>query len=120
VIVISGALVLVALVLLVLGVLGQDLALVYASIGVSVASLLSLLVGILQRRGEPLPGDGHPAVEQPVEPQVAQPGQPSDEQRELVGASVVEHHITLSTNSRVCTLTGTSISSRMPRATCSE
>jgi len=94
VIVISGALVLVALVLLVLGVLGQDLALVYASIGVSVASLLSLLVGILQRRGEPLPGDGHPAVEQPVEqpvePQVAQPGQPSDEQRELVGASVVK------------------------------
>jgi hypothetical protein len=52
VIVLSGALVLVALVLLVFGALDRNLPYVYASIGVSVLSLLLLLVGILQRRDE--------------------------------------------------------------------
>ena len=51
-IVLSGALVLVALVLLVFGALDRNLPYVYASIGVSVLSLLLLLVGILQRRGQ--------------------------------------------------------------------
>ena len=51
-IVLSGALVLVALVLLVFGALDRNLPFVYASIGVSVLSLLLLCVGILQRRGE--------------------------------------------------------------------
>ncbi len=55
-IVLSGALVLVALVLLVFGALDRNLPYVYASIGVSLLSLLLLLVGILQRRGE-LSGD---------------------------------------------------------------
>ena len=52
-IVISGALVLVALVLLIVGVVGQDLSFVYGSIAVSLVSLMFLVVGILQRRGEP-------------------------------------------------------------------
>ena len=55
-IVISGALVLVALVLLVIGVVDPSLAFVYASIAVSLVSLVFLVIGILQRRGEPLPG----------------------------------------------------------------
>ncbi|MGI8536688.1 MAG: hypothetical protein ACR2K2_09360 [Mycobacteriales bacterium] len=50
-IVISGALVLVALVLLVLGVTMQGLDFVYASIAVSLVSLIFLVIGILQRRG---------------------------------------------------------------------
>ncbi|MEX2291878.1 MAG: hypothetical protein WD794_16325, partial [Mycobacteriales bacterium] len=54
-IVISGALVLVALVLLVIGVIGPDLTFVYASIGVSLVSLVFLVIGILQRRGETAP-----------------------------------------------------------------
>jgi hypothetical protein len=52
VIVISGALVLVALVLLVLGLTMQDLNFVYGSIGVSLVSFVFLVIGILQRRGE--------------------------------------------------------------------
>ena len=52
-IVISGALVLVALVLLVIGLVGQGLTFVYASIAVSLAAFVFLLLGILQRRGEP-------------------------------------------------------------------
>jgi hypothetical protein len=52
VIVISGVLVLVALVLLIIGVVGPDLTFVYASIGVSLVSLVFLVIGILQRRGE--------------------------------------------------------------------
>ncbi|MGB8652176.1 MAG: hypothetical protein WCD35_16110 [Mycobacteriales bacterium] len=55
-IVISGALVLVALVLLVIGLVDPSLAFVYASIGVSLASFAFLVVGILQRRKEELPG----------------------------------------------------------------
>lgn len=63
-IVISGALVLVALVLLVLGLTLQDLTFVYGSIGVSLVSFVFLVIGILQRRGEELPaaGLGTPAV----------------------------------------------------------
>jgi hypothetical protein len=58
VIVISGALVLVALVLLVIGLVSSELAFVYASIAVSVVSFAFLIVGILQRRGEQLPESG--------------------------------------------------------------
>ncbi|MCW2600783.1 MAG: hypothetical protein JWM02_2612, partial [Frankiales bacterium] len=54
-IVISGALVLVALVLLVIGLIGPSLGFVYASIAVSLASFGFLIVGILQRRKEDLP-----------------------------------------------------------------
>jgi hypothetical protein len=57
VIVISGALVLVALILLVIGVVGPDLTFVYASIVVSLVSLVFLVIGILQRRGEPAPAE---------------------------------------------------------------
>ena len=56
-IVISGALVLVALVLLVVGLVTTSLPLVYASIAVSVVSFAFLLVGILQRRKDKLPGE---------------------------------------------------------------
>jgi hypothetical protein len=55
VIVISGALVLVALVLLIIGVVGPELSFVYASIAVSLVSLVFLVIGILQRRGETAP-----------------------------------------------------------------
>ena len=51
-IVISGALVLVALVLLLIGLLQPDLTFVYASIAVSLVSFAFLTVGILQRRRE--------------------------------------------------------------------
>ena len=51
-IVISGALVVVALVLLVIGLAGGGLTLVYASIGVSLLSFVFLVFGILQRRKE--------------------------------------------------------------------
>ena len=51
-IVISGALVLVALVLLLIGLLQPDLAFVYASIVVSLVSFGFLIRGVLQRRGE--------------------------------------------------------------------
>lgn len=51
-IVISGALVLVALVLLVLGLTMQDLSYVYASIAVSLVSFVFLVIGVLQRRGD--------------------------------------------------------------------
>ena len=54
-IVISGALVLVALVLLVIGLIDPSLGFVYASIAVSLASFGFLVVGILQRRKEDLP-----------------------------------------------------------------
>ncbi len=54
-IVISGALVLVALVLLVIGIVAGEISFVYASIGVSLVSLVFLAVGIFQRRGETLP-----------------------------------------------------------------
>ena len=55
-IVISGALVLVALVLLLVGIVGPELAFVYASIAVSLVSLAFLAIGIRQRRDEVLPG----------------------------------------------------------------
>lgn len=60
-IVISGALVLVALVLLVIGLIGPSLGFVYASIGASLAAFAFLVVGILQRRKEePVGIDGAP------------------------------------------------------------
>jgi hypothetical protein len=57
VIVISGALVAVAAVLLAIGLINPDLNFVYASIGVSVAAFVFLAVGVLQRRKEELPED---------------------------------------------------------------
>jgi hypothetical protein len=62
VIVISGALVLVALVLLVIGLIGPSLGFVYASIAASLAAFAFLVVGILQRRKEEAVGvSGAPA-----------------------------------------------------------
>ncbi len=52
-IVLSAALVLVALVLLLLGVTGPGLGFVYASIVVSLAAIVLLLLSVLQRRPEP-------------------------------------------------------------------
>jgi hypothetical protein len=52
VIVISGALVLVALVLLVLGLALRELDYVYGSIAVSLVSFVFLIIGVLQRRGD--------------------------------------------------------------------
>jgi len=60
VIVISGALVLVALILLVIGLVTTSLPFVYASIAVSVVAFVFLIIRILQRRGEQLP-DAVPA-----------------------------------------------------------
>lgn len=56
-IVISGALVLVALALLVVGLLEPQLGYVYASIAVSLAAFGFLIAGILQRRGEIIGAD---------------------------------------------------------------
>ncbi len=56
-IVISGALVLVALVLLVVGLTMTDLTFVYASIAVSLVAAVFLLIGVFQRRGEQPAGD---------------------------------------------------------------
>ena len=61
-IVISGALVVVALVLLVIGLVSPDLAFVYASIGVSLASFAFLVVGIFQRRRQDSAGAGTAGV----------------------------------------------------------
>ncbi len=54
-IVVSGALVLVALVLLIIGLLGDGLLLIWLSIGTSVVAGVFLLLGALQRRGAPAP-----------------------------------------------------------------
>jgi hypothetical protein len=62
VIVISAALVLVALVLLLVGLVSPDLTFVYASIGVSLGAFVFLLIGVLQRRNEK-PTDGEPSGE---------------------------------------------------------
>jgi hypothetical protein len=79
VIVISGALVLVALVLLVLGLTMQDLAFVYGSIAVSLISFVFLVVGILQRRGDqPATADG---------PEVSEGSGTADEQDASAAAS---------------------------------
>ncbi len=61
-IVISGALVLVALILLIIGLIDPNLGFVWASIGVSLASFAFLAVGILQRRKEDQPAAGEPAT----------------------------------------------------------
>lgn len=58
-IVISGALVLISLVLLLTGLLGTGLGFIYASIVVSVLAFVFLLLGILLRRGDPVAADGH-------------------------------------------------------------
>lgn len=50
-IVVSGALVLVALILLIIGLLGEGLGMIWASIGTSVVAGVFLLLGALQRRG---------------------------------------------------------------------
>lgn len=54
-IVVSGALVLVALVLLIIGLLGTGLGFIWASIATSVVAGVFLLLGALQRRGEQPP-----------------------------------------------------------------
>ncbi len=74
-IVISGALVLVALVLLIIGVTQQGLDFVYGSIAVSLVALVFLVVGILQRRGEPVAA-GSPAADVDPSPAGATDGQP--------------------------------------------
>ena len=56
-IVVSGVLVLVALVLLIIGLLQEGLFLVYVSIGTSVLAGVFLLLGALQRRGQPALAD---------------------------------------------------------------
>jgi hypothetical protein len=66
VIVISGALVLVALVLLIIGVVSQELPFVYGSIAVSLVSLVFLVIGILQRRGETVPATGGAGSPEPA------------------------------------------------------
>ena len=63
-IVISGALVLVAFVLLVIGLVGQALPFVWASIGASVAAFGFLVVGILQRRQDASVVEGVPGSAQ--------------------------------------------------------
>ncbi|HVE75092.1 MAG TPA: hypothetical protein VNA30_08435 [Mycobacteriales bacterium] len=60
-IVISGVLVLVAIVLIVIGVASPDLGFVYASIGVSLLASVFLAIGTLQRRRETLPATSAPA-----------------------------------------------------------
>ncbi|MDP9434547.1 MAG: hypothetical protein M3P93_04870 [Actinomycetota bacterium] len=54
-IVISGALVLVALVLLVVGITMRELPFVHGSIAVSLLAFVFLIIGVLQRRGEQFP-----------------------------------------------------------------
>jgi hypothetical protein len=64
VIVISGALVFVALILLIIGIASATLSFVYASIGVSIVAGVALLVGVLQRRKDNVGGDDSaPALE---------------------------------------------------------
>ena len=77
-IVISGALVLVALVLLVLGLTMTDLDFVYGSIGVSLVSFVFLVIGILQRRGEQKPAAAGPEVTEGASaPQVSDDAAPA-------------------------------------------
>lgn len=64
-IVISGALVAVALILLVIGLTVETLTLIYASVAVSAASLVFLLIGSLQRRAG-VPVQSLPATDAPV------------------------------------------------------
>ena len=87
-IVISGALVAVALLLLVVGLTVTTLNLIYASIAVSALSLAFLLVGIYQRRGELPVAEAAPAPdEEPTYPALsALPVRPSIEPRRTVTA----------------------------------
>ena len=63
-IVISGALVVVAIVLLIIGLISGTLGFIYASIAGSVVAFIFLIVGVMQRRGEevPAPAAGAPAL----------------------------------------------------------
>jgi hypothetical protein len=63
VIVISGALVVVAIVLLAIGLISGTLGFIYASIAGSVVAFIFLIVGVMQRRGEEVPAmaDAGPA-----------------------------------------------------------
>ncbi|HWL37110.1 MAG TPA: phage holin family protein [Frankiaceae bacterium] len=54
-IVVSGVLVLVALIFLIIGLLGEGLTMIWLSIGTSVVAGVFLLLGALQRRGAPAP-----------------------------------------------------------------
>ena len=77
-IVISGVLLLVAVVFLIIG-LFSALGWVYASIGVSVLSCIFLLVGVRQRRGLPgLPATGMGATSLPPPPVAAGAGSDAD------------------------------------------
>ena len=67
-IVISGALVLVALILLVIGLVSASLTFVYASIAVSVLSFVALIVGVVQRRGQDQAAEGGASVDAEVVP----------------------------------------------------
>jgi hypothetical protein len=64
VIVISGALVVVAIVLLAIGLISGTLGFIYASIAGSVVAFIFLIVGVMQRRGEEVPATaaGAPAL----------------------------------------------------------
>jgi hypothetical protein len=64
VIVISGALVVVAIVLLIIGLISGTLGFIYASIAGSVVAFIFLIVGVMQRRGEEVPATaaGAPAL----------------------------------------------------------
>jgi hypothetical protein len=64
VIVISGALVVVAIILLAIGLISGTLGFIYASIAGSVVAFIFLIVGVMQRRGEEIPAaaSGAPAL----------------------------------------------------------
>jgi hypothetical protein len=89
VIVISGALVLVALVLLVIGLIGPSLGFVYASIGASLAAFAFLVVGILQRRkAEPEVGAGAPASAEELAAVIRTPEQATSDVAVLPAAPI--------------------------------
>ncbi len=109
-IVISGALVLVALGLLIAGlVVSGGLALVYASIGVSLLSAAFLGLGVRQRRGElavtaaspaaedsvvvRAPAAEQPAAEQPVTEQPSPPAPPAEAETVAVTPVVADEEV---------------------------
>jgi len=86
VIVISGALVLVALVLLVIGLIGPSLGFVYASIAASLAAFAFLVVGILQRRKEEPALEGAPGSAAEIAAAIRTPETAPVSAEELVAA----------------------------------
>jgi hypothetical protein len=86
VIVISGALVLVALVLLVIGLIGPSLGFVYASIAASLAAFAFLVVGILQRRKEEPARAGAPGSAAEIAAAIRTPETSPVSAQELVAA----------------------------------